>query len=141
MKEELEKQSLCSVTVHESKIVWMKPGKEILVNGKMFDIKSSETSKGYTTFTGLYDEEETLLNRLLDETWKRKSTDQNNNIITHLFHLLKGFFNEKNSLENNLLAETNSYRELPATKLTSSFIPLITPPPQSDYYNNTIKSI
>ena len=61
MKEELEKQSLHVVTLKNNDIIWLKAGKEIFLKGKMFDIKTAETRNGYTTFKGLYDEEETTL--------------------------------------------------------------------------------
>ncbi len=130
MKEELEKQSLQVVIVKKKDIVWVKPGKEIFLNGKMFDIKTSETKNGYTTFKGLYDEEETALKKLLDEGWGKKGTDKTN-VISHFFQLLKGIFNEKDILDNICLREATYYNSYPNSKLKSSYIPILTPPPQA----------
>lgn len=129
MKEELEKQSLHTVTIKKSDVIWIKPEKEILVHGRMFDIKTSETKNGHTTFKGLFDEEETALKQLLDENWGKKSTD-NTNVITRLFQLLKGFFNEKD-MEYVCFVNTNSYYEYPNSELPSSYITIPTPPPQT----------
>lgn len=129
MKEELEKQSLHVVTLKNNDIIWLKAGKEIFLKGKMFDIKTAETRNGYTTFKGLYDEEETTLKQLLDEGWEKKGTDKTN-VISYFFQLLKGLFNEKDTSETICIIETSNYKPYPDTKLISSYIPIHTPPPQ-----------
>ena len=129
MKEELEKQSLHVVTVKNNDIIWVKAGKEIFLNGKMFDIKTTETKNGYTTFKGLYDKEETTLKQLLDEGWGKKGTDKTN-VISYFFQLLKGLFNEKDISETICFAEATYYNSNPDTRLISSYIPIPTPPPQ-----------
>lgn len=58
MEEKLEVASLQTITVSVSDFVWLKKGKEILVNGKMFDVKSHQINGGKITFTGLYDDKE-----------------------------------------------------------------------------------
>ena len=61
MKKRLESQFLHSITIAEKDIYWIEKGKEILINGMMFDIRSSTFEKGYYSFTGLYDNEDQAL--------------------------------------------------------------------------------
>ena len=71
MKESLEHQLLQTITLSENEINWVKPGKEILVDGKMFDIKSHVIVNSRHKFTGLFDHEETaLLSHLKKNTRK-----------------------------------------------------------------------
>ena len=64
MEEKLDKQVLHSITMAEGDIHWIRAGKEILINNRLFDIKSFTSYKGSCTFTGLFDEEETSLTQL-----------------------------------------------------------------------------
>lgn len=85
MKEELEKDIPKQVLViPDSDIHWVKKGKEIFVNNRMFDIKTMISRNGLTTFTGLYDEQETALKKQLSESWNR-DISQRNQLLAHLF--------------------------------------------------------
>jgi len=63
MEEALESSLLKKITVKTSSIHWIKTGKEILFEGKYFDIKTSTTTGEHTLFIGLFDEEEEKLKR------------------------------------------------------------------------------
>lgn len=64
MKEKLERAALITVTLPGNQVEWVEPGKEIKINGRLFDIKTQHTENGTTVFTGLYDEEEKALKDL-----------------------------------------------------------------------------
>lgn len=65
MKKQLEKEHLQTIRIPEKEVHWIKSGKEILVEGKMFDLESFSQENGYYRFTGLFDETETdLVNQL-----------------------------------------------------------------------------
>jgi hypothetical protein len=51
LEERFEQQTTVHVVVEERDLVWVKPGREILVKGEMFDIKSIryEGGKAYIT--------------------------------------------------------------------------------------------
>jgi len=50
---------LQKVSIAKADIVWIKAGKEILLDGKLFDIKYTESNNDIVTFTGFFDTEET----------------------------------------------------------------------------------
>lgn len=60
MRENLHTQTLQTVIIPSEKVIWM-DDHEIWVNESMFDIHSKTEANGMITFTGLYDEDETLL--------------------------------------------------------------------------------
>lgn len=127
MKEKLETSLLQTITINEKEVVWM-DDHEIWVNEHMFDIHSKKLEKGIYTFTGLYDEEETILVK------KHKDTTEKNNeesqLLSSLFQLFQSAFieNETNSLITNLITE---YRPLILQNISSPFKAILTPPPQS----------
>lgn len=65
MRSRLEKFSLETISVPSHKVVWVKPDKEILVDGKLFDIRSYERKGSSIEFTGLFDKEEEVINEKL----------------------------------------------------------------------------
>ena len=75
MKHRLESKMLHTVTLAEKNVQWIKERKEILINGRMFDIKRSEhKDNGKIIFTGLYDDDETLL---VNQAKKNQQNDSN----------------------------------------------------------------
>ena len=65
MKQQLKTALLQTVVVPARDVKWIKKGKEILVNGQMFDVKTSVKSGGNIVFTGLYDKDEQKLHENL----------------------------------------------------------------------------
>jgi hypothetical protein len=62
MEERLEKTALHTISL-TGQLHWAKPGKELWVSGRLFDVKNmTPTANGYHV-TGLYDHEETALAR------------------------------------------------------------------------------
>ena len=125
----MENQSLHSITLANNEIHWVKKGKEIRVNGKMFDIKSTITKNGLTTFYGLYDEEETLLKTVFEKGCKKKMADENM-LLGQLFQCLLGvYFIPIN--QNPVLAYKQIHEgSFKSPKIQSRFKTILTPPPQ-----------
>ena len=62
MKEELEQSLVQELVIPTSELQWFKPGKEIVVDNQLFDIKNIRYSEdGNAYITGLFDKEETIL--------------------------------------------------------------------------------
>ncbi len=66
VEERLQNETLTTISVPLSKVQWMEEGREILVEGMMFDIKSFYASNGHLVATGVYDERETAVMELLN---------------------------------------------------------------------------
>jgi hypothetical protein len=67
MLERVETEQLTTIKIPEKEIEWYNPGYEIIIEGKMFDIKSIHLEDGIYTISGLFDEDETELNNLQED--------------------------------------------------------------------------
>jgi hypothetical protein len=65
LEQRFEQQTAVHLVVEERDLVWVKPGREILVKGEMFDIKSIRYEGGKAYITGIFDHEETEIMHLL----------------------------------------------------------------------------
>ncbi len=130
MKHRMEEQLLQSIILADNEIHWVKEGKEIWVQGKMFDIKSTEHKKGMTIFHGLYDDDETALKKNFNESWKKNMTKQNQ-LLAQLFQSLKGIYFQPAT--DIFLTPTKQHRwvALSPPSILSQFQAIPTPPPQS----------
>jgi hypothetical protein len=130
MKEKLEKESVCIIAVPVENVVWFKYKKEIIIDGRMFDVKSFSSANGIVIFKGLYDDDETALVEYLEKNLNKKNTPTNR-LLTDLFQLLQSIYNE-NALES-ITVPTNipSYANLTLLHISSPFINIVTPPPQA----------
>jgi hypothetical protein len=72
-REALELAQLQEIKLLEKNIVWEEDGKELLVNGKLFDVYSSgPASNGYIVLKGLFDDKENQLYAQVDAMVNRK---------------------------------------------------------------------
>ena len=101
---------------------------KIWFEGKMFDIKSSESKDGFTTFKGLFDNEETLLKQNLKKSWENNQTKQSQ-LFAQLFHVLQNIYfsnSDKDWTEATNELSTNSFS---SPNILSPFLEIPTPPP------------
>ncbi len=69
----LKQSQFQQIILNESDLVWEEEGKELWVNGKLFDIESSTRAvDGFISFKGLFDEKETALNAQVDNMLNSK---------------------------------------------------------------------
>lgn len=63
--ERFESGILQTISLQTEKVLWIKPGKEILIEGKLFDVKYYHVQAGHILLTGLFDtKEDHLVNQL-----------------------------------------------------------------------------
>jgi hypothetical protein len=130
MKESLELHFLKTISLSPADVHWIKTGKEILVTGNMFDVKSFIIENGQYKFTGLFDYEETALVKQLEQS-SQKSNEPGNHILTNLFQLLQLVYSNENTYQfTKLNGNTISFHHF-NTNLTALHKKVPTPPPQS----------
>jgi hypothetical protein len=130
MKHRLESKMLHTVTLAEQNVQWIKEGKEILINGKMFDVKKFEQiDNGKIIFTGLYDEEETLL---VNQVKKNQQNDNNTGgrLLAQFFQLLQITYDNTSIETFTFSFSSNNYFPGNEHRPTSQLITILTPPPQ-----------
>lgn len=130
MKESLEQQFLQTITLSENEIQWVKSGKEILVDGKMFDVKSFSSENGQFKLTGLFDQEETALVKQLENNGK-KSNETGSQLLTNLFQWLQSIY--PNDIDEPLLANQSDGINpgFISFQLIAPCKTILTPPPQA----------
>ncbi len=120
---------LHTVLIPKNELRWVKPGKEIIVDEKMFDVKSiTETDNGFYRVTGLYDYEETSLKGLMKK--RKQDADENGNKqLVQLLQLMQTTVDE-----TSVCAAADSFIKifpfLSPGILPSPFTSILTPPPQ-----------
>jgi hypothetical protein len=125
-KEKLEKNMLQTLVLGTNEFNWYKKNKEISIGGKLFDVKSFSESNGRYTFRGIYDENETVLNKQLNNGFNERT----NQFLTGVFQLLFSSFSSN-------FPELTTVKTLSAINFpiilqptASPFLDILTPPPQ-----------
>ena len=130
MKRQLEINMLHTITLAKKDVHWLKDGKEILINGRMFDVKSFlPANDGKIIFSGLFDDDETeLVNKV-------KENQQNDNnaggkLLAQLFQLLQSSCNHS---PEEIFIPSLQYDPFPGIeqRLASQYITILSPPPQA----------
>lgn len=131
MKEQLEEKMLHSLVLSKDDLHWVKPGKEIVVEDKMFDIKTIEYRENNTVFiTGLFDHEETLLVRQMKKDLEEENTTNNRQLV-QIFQLMQALPDAQPEQQDSpglLVAQQHFFNE---ALLPSPYKMILTPPPQS----------
>lgn len=65
--ERMETESIQTITVKVEDVIWKEEGREVTIRGEYFDLVSWTLNNGTYTFTGVFDEEETAVNKLLEK--------------------------------------------------------------------------
>lgn len=76
MFRKLEQSPLAFIILPNSQVKWYEKGREIVVNNRMFDVKSWKVVGDSTTFHGLWDDKETALNKIIRKSAERKKEQQ-----------------------------------------------------------------
>jgi hypothetical protein len=86
MKKQLKQQLLQTITVAKNSLVWFDDGKEVSINGKMFDVLSVKEEGRNLILTGLYDTDEDKLHDALNRAMNQKNKQQPfNNWLIKIF--------------------------------------------------------
>lgn len=128
MKERLEAQVLHTVTIPENEVHWIKNAKEILINSRMFDIRSYKIQNGEYIFWGLYDDDESILLKQLQKNQQNNSRDDK--LLVQFLQFLQSCYH--NQQEEFVFCENMNCPKLIGNtpSLHSGFISIFSPPPQ-----------
>ena len=129
MKRRLESQMLHTLSLAKEDVHWVKKGKEIVINGRMFDIKNSRPAgNGKISFTGLFDDDETALVNKVNKN-QQNENNAGGKLLAQLFQLLGSTFS--NTPEEVFIPSINNNRfPVFEQRLPSRFKTILSPPPQ-----------
>ena len=127
-----KEQPLQTISIQTTKVVWVREGKEILLNDKLFDVKFFSETGDYLKVTGLFDAKEDELNNQIQKSEQDKSpANQTSNNLLFSF-LFQPLFSNLNSihLSNSWFLTLNNYNFSPAENLYSIYRNVSSPPPK-----------
>jgi hypothetical protein len=67
VKEKLAQGFIETITTDAASVTWLQKDKEAIINGRLFDVKSTNVHGDTVTLSGLFDEEEDKLNKNLKD--------------------------------------------------------------------------
>lgn len=122
---------LKTVTVKADKINWIEVGREILVEGKLFDVKSFKISGNNILLTGFFDDkEEKLVKHIGDiEQQKSKSGSPLNQLAVKFLFLPNYKETATFPIQNNWQIIVSQFPEYTESTSTMSY-PAVAPPPK-----------
>ena len=90
MEKALDKEPLTTISLPAAEVVWYEEGREIMVQGQMFDIKSYAVKDGLFTAVGIFDKEETEVVNLMKGHWSEEDQQRLLVQILVLSHMVLG---------------------------------------------------
>jgi hypothetical protein len=128
LEERFEQQTAVNLVLPQSDLVWVKPGREILVNGQMFDIKTIRYEGGKAHIWGIFDEEETEIMHLLKG---QANPLKNDKATVQLFAWLLQFVATGSMIYFLFwVDEIKNFLSFVVTPYSSPYLSLPVPPPQ-----------
>jgi len=132
MEEQLENTSLRTITVDIVAIQWVKKNKEVLIAGKLFDVRSFKIAAGKITLTGLYDKDEDILNEQM-KSFVQQKNGTNTPLNQAVFNLLfPPLYNNTADLtaQNPWQVITHHFIPYQEEKIPSKYLSILSPPPK-----------
>ncbi len=128
MQEQLENTALQTITLPTTSLHWAKAGKELLIDGHLFDVKKITYTANYITVTGLFDKAETAIKKIINNHHHQPDAAQ----LTALQFLLLPFFSNTECISFcHLLAPAQPLTDLAFCKTIK--YPAAVPVPPPDY--------
>jgi hypothetical protein len=132
MLEKLQHEELQTIRLHHTDLRWYKKDHEIVVDGRMFDVKKLEIAGDTCIVSGLFDDNET---ELFDQLVKTEdSRQESSNPGANLFHACLGITAIKHMTDLpdfSIAAIANRpVRQRTDSRLIQRPNPVFTPPPE-----------
>lgn len=131
MEEKLEHEKLQQILIPVTEIKWHEEGKEILVNGCLFDIKTIEIREGIAYISGLYDMQESLIKVHLHHLQQKQQQDQNTGKIAYKWTSLTLFNSTHDISVMIILPDREKRTEFRLSHFPEFYLPIILPPPNA----------
>lgn len=134
-KERLEMEAAQTITLPVAAVVWEEKGKELIIDGKLFDIFSYHIAGDSLLATGVFDEQETRLESFLAAQYSHSPQSRS---IVQLLLVLQCFaaLLQWNFSATNDMCLTIAFSTFSNTH-TNPFSNIITPPPRLHFYKRS----
>jgi len=132
MRANLEISSLKTIIVNEADIKWVEENKEVIIDGKFFDVKSYSSADGKITLTGLFDNDEVKLHEQLKNFIHQKhNSNAPLNQLAVKFLLIPLYINSAAAnLENTAQIIVQQFIPYLEKKIPENYLSKSVPPPK-----------
>lgn len=130
MEEKLENNHLQTLTIPVKDFRWHEKNREIVVSGKMFDVKSVQRQGDQYHVTGLFDKAETELHLALEKLHRSNGAGQNASLISTLLSQTLAQPVTAISLHPHWKTVFHFHTVIPDEKLYNTILSIHTPPPR-----------
>lgn len=132
MEEKLEKQYMQTVRVPLKYVKWYKKDKEVIIDGKLFDIKSIDIENEIAVFKGLFDEKETLLKEKITQFQSQQEKNKEHTAtVTTIVSILLFYEENCTPILHSSMITARNYAGNTSPFLISSCIATPAPPPKA----------
>ena len=127
-----EQEILQTITVSSKEVIWLKAGKEILHDGKMFDVKSFKNNGTNLELTGFYDQKEDKLVKEIKGFVQQKEDSGSKADYLVVKFLFSPKYNEVSifTIENNWQLIKRQFPVYAEINIEASY-PTAAPPPKA----------
>lgn len=129
MEEKLEENRLTEIVIANTDWHWVKAGKEIRVNGRLFDIHSYTAGEIQSRFRGLFDEEETALQKILELATEKNAAGRQQ-WLARLFQNLQNLYPSVFTEQSHIPVYPSRLLPANVTSLLKGFRLIFSPPPR-----------
>jgi len=129
MMEKLESASLHTITIRLADVNWTKKNKEVMIDGKLFDVKYAEIIDNKIKLTGLFDDEETKLEKKISTSFHSNKNQQTPYSQLKLKFIFNFYFTEDHSSSSvSVIQSKDAYPAFNEVAIANSST-FDTPPP------------
>ena len=128
--ERLEKEHLQTLLIAAAEIYWVKSSKEIVIGKRFFDVKEYHADGIFIVVTGVFDNEETAVQKQADDLWHQQKNKQGIFLLKAFQVLANTYFNQHNDYLKAILQANTIYAKEAFYPETNIFINIPYPPPR-----------
>jgi hypothetical protein len=133
MMGKMEKDELQTISIPTDQIQWFKKNHELMIDGKMFDVKSISEQGDISMITGLFDDDDTELHEALAGMHEQKNKGHNNALL--LYQVCLGIIAEHAPFINQFISANFGCIKISFAEykdnILQSYLPIFSPPPDS----------
>ena len=130
-RENIQLLPLQKISLEKKDIVWAEAGKEILIDGQLFDIKEIKETNAAISVTGIFDKEETSLQKFSDDITGKEKKEQGI-CLTEYFKFFSGnYFNDEHTGLSASVPVSITHACLKIYFYQDCFIKIPLPPPKA----------
>jgi hypothetical protein len=118
-----------TIRVPAHSLVWIKKGKEILYDGRMFDVEHYSCNAGIVVLTGHFDGDEDDIDRKISETQDDQPSKESRRGISGFVELFSGGFSSQTLLSGLCPDLISFFHPMKTEKVPVIFGTVPTPPP------------